>query len=376
MGSTIQWRNGMNRSLWKRVTIGCLGLAGLVSANALQVEVGSEGHVVVCQDGQRQTTRLLDYFEGQRFKPLFPRHENYVYDKVRWSLTRVKSQHPELSKELLTQLKQMPNQVRFISGKGLGLGEGTRPRGLPLNCRSVKALFRSSGGNKKFTIRKDLWEKLPLEDQAGLVFHGLVADHFQEQGQVMDYAKVRAMVRLWSQGGPSSMGLSRYVYGLRGLEGLVKTVKINDLAYRLDPANPLRVYDNGQVAQGTMAADDKAFTYKAQQGFDLQISSKRGPVKLSFHETGVPRRALLQNEVVEIPVQGKKLKFKYEVSFHPNGQVERGFFLSQYGMWLKMSDGRFRRFKSMEYHMGLFDEDGRLISARRLSNVNKPLFEK
>ena len=368
----------MNRSLCKVLGFVALalGLKAVPTAQALQVEVGSDGHLVVCQEGKQEVVRLLDYFEGQRFRPLFPRHENYIYDKVRWSISQIEKQHPQLARELLAKLKGMPNQVRYISGKDLGSGQGAKPRGLPLNCRSVKAMFRSAGADKKFTVRKDLFEKLPVADQAGLIFHGLLADYFQDQDRIVDYGKIRALVRLWSQGGPRSMGLSRYVIGLRGLEGLVKKIELNGLAYGLDPNNPLRVYDNGQVAKGTMAADNKSFTYKAEQGFKLQISSKRGPVKLSFHETGVPRRALLQNEVVEIPIQGKKLKFKYEVSFHPNGQVERGFFLSQYGMWLKMADGRFRRFKSMEYHMGLFDEEGRLISARRLRNINKSIFEK
>ena len=246
----------------------------------------------------------------------------------------------------------------------------------PLSCRAVKALFRSAAAEKRFAIRQDVWDQLAVDDQAGMIFHALLADYFQERGKSVDYSQVRALVRLWSQGGPSDMGLSRYVYGLRGLETLLGEIRLNGLEYRLDSANPLRVHDNGQVAQGTMAGKDKAYTYESDKGFALEISSKRGPVELTFHPTGVPRRALLQDEIVEIPVQGRKLKFKYEISFHPNGQVKRGFFLSEYGLFLKMADGRFRRFKNMEYHMGLFDEEGRLISARRLSNVNKPIHQK
>ncbi|MCB0386231.1 MAG: hypothetical protein KDD43_12635, partial [Bdellovibrionales bacterium] len=318
------------------------------AAKALKIDVSSEGHVVICAEGDRESTRLLDYFEGERFQPQFPRHEKYVYDKVRWALSRIEDNHPRLAQELSVRLKAMPEQVKFITGSDLNNGGGARPSGLPLSCRAVKALFRSAAADKKFVIQKDIWGQLPADDQAGMIFHGLLADYYQGQGASVDFSQIRSLVRLWSQGGPADVGLSRYVYGLRGLEALIGNIRLNGLDYRLDPANPLRVHENGQVAQGTMAGEDKAYTYKSDQGFALEISSKRGPVQLTFHPTGVPRRALLQDEIVEIPVQGRKLKFKYEISFHPNGQVKRGFFLSEYGLFLKMADGRYRRFRNME----------------------------
>ncbi|MCC7405107.1 MAG: hypothetical protein IT288_11975 [Bdellovibrionales bacterium] len=347
-----------------------------VSAFGLKVEVSSEGYVVTCSESGKASTRLLDFFEGERFQSQFPRHESYVYDKVRWSLSRIEPFHPKLSGQLAEVLKTMPSQVVFISGEGIGADETARPAGLPLSCQVSKAVFRSASTDKKFSIRKDLWDRLAMDDQAGLIFHALLADHFQSQGAKLDIAQVRSLVRLWSQGGPSEIGMARYVYALRGLESLLGEIRLNGMDYRLDAAHPLSVYDNGQVAQGTMSNGESTFTYKAEQGYELQLTSKRGPVQLSFHPTGVPRRALLQEEVVEIPIQGRKLKFKYEVAFHPNGQVQQGYFLSEYGLFLRMADGRLRRFKNMEYHMGIFDEAGNLISARRLSNANKPIDQK
>ncbi|MBK9038560.1 MAG: hypothetical protein IPL83_05245 [Bdellovibrionales bacterium] len=341
-------------------------------AQALKVDVQSEGQIVICRDGNREVYRLLDYYEGEEFHAAFPKHEAWVFDRVRWALSQAESFHSELIRALYADLKEMPSRVNYISkGEATSPNEGLRASGLPLSCRLAKVLFRNSGENQKFSIESHLWQRLSTDDQAGVIFNGLLTEFFQNRGTQVDHSKIRTLVRLWSQGaGRGVRGLSYYVSSLRGLESLIPTVTLAGVDYSVDSNNSIRVYNNGQVESGLMAPSEKSYIYKSQNGFDIDLSGKRGPVKLSFHTTGVPRDALLKSETVEIPVQGKKLKFKYEVSFHPNGQIQRGFFLSEYGLQLHMKDGRIRRFRSMEYHLGLFDEAGRLVSARRLSNMN------
>lgn len=341
-------------------------------AQALKVDVQSEGQIVICRDGNREAYRLLDYYEGEEFHTAFPKHEAWVFDRVRWALSQAEGFHSELIKALYADLKEMPSQVNYISkSEATSPNEGLRSSGLPLSCRLEKVLFRNSGENQKFSIESHLWQRLSADDQAGVIINGLLTEFFQNRGIQVDHSKLRALVRLWSQGaGQGVRGLSYYVSSLRGLESLIPTVTLAGVDYSVDSNNSIRVYNNGQVESGLTAPSEKSYIYKSQNGFDIDLSGKRGPVKLSFHTTGVPRDALLKSETVEIPVQGKKLKFKYEVSFHPNGQIQRGFFLSEYGLQLHMKDGRIRRFRSMEYHLGIFDETGRLVSARRLSNMN------
>ncbi|MBK7842303.1 MAG: hypothetical protein IPJ71_01205 [Bdellovibrionales bacterium] len=344
----------------------------LCDAQALKVDVQSEGQIVICRDGNRESYRLLDYYEGEEFQSAFPKHEAWVFDKVRWALSQAESFHSDLIKTLYAALKEMPSQLKYISkGETTSPNEGLRSSGLPLNCRLEKALFRNSGENIKYSIESNLWQKLSADDQAGVIMNGLLTEFFQNKGIQVDQSKLRVLVRLWSQGAGRVRGVSYYVSSLRGLESLIPTVTLAGVDYSVDSNNSIRVYNNGQVESGLMASSENSYIYKSQNGFDIDLSGKRGPVKLSFHTTGVPRDALLKSETVEIPVQGKRLKFKYEVSFHPNGQIQRGFFLSEYGLQLHMKDGRIRRFKSMEYHLGIFDEAGRLVSARRLSNMNK-----
>lgn len=341
-------------------------------ALALKVEVQSEGQIVICRDGNREAYRLLDYYEGEEFHAAFPRNEAWVFDRVRWALSQAEGFHSELIKALYADLKEMPNQINYVLKDEVTLPiEGLRSSGLPLSCRLEKVLFRNSGENQKFSIESNLWQRLSADDQAGVIINGLLTEFFQNSGTQVDHSKIRALVRLWSQGaGRGARGLSHYVSSLRGLESLIPTVTLAGVDYAVDSNNSIRVYNNGQVESGLMAPSEKSYIYKSQRGFDIDLNGKRGPVRLSFHATGVLRDALLKSETVEIPVQGRKLKFKYEVSFHPNGQIQRGFFLSEYGLQLHMKDGRIRRFRNMEYHLGVFDETGRLVSARRLSNMN------
>jgi hypothetical protein len=360
-------------SRWKNLTplVFCLMLTqGALAAN---ISLESEGQVAICRSGSVTTAHLLDYLERQISEPSFPRHENRVFDKVRWAVTRMQSYHPQLVENLLADLKTLPTKLRFLSQKEVSSENGIHIGGLPSNCKSQKTLFRTSGVDQSFSVVKWIWDKMPASHRAGLILHGLMAQQLEKMGRSYRYGQLRHLVSMWSQGGPLSLGLSRYVSGLEGLEKTLQVIRISDVSYRLDGSRPLRVHDNGQVAEGTTVDSHSRFVYRSDQGYQLEIASKRGPVQLAFHSTGVPREALLKTDVVEIPVQGKKLKFKYEVSFYPNGKVRRGFFLSEYGLLLKRADGRWRRFKDMEYHMGVFDEEGRLISSRRMSNINKPI---
>lgn len=340
------------------------------SSWALTVNSQADGQVVVCGNSGSEQYRSLAFYEGENFQSAFPNNEPWVFDKVRWALSQVEKFHPNLIKGLKVQLELMAGQFKAvkkdedleISGNGWG--------GLPINCHLAKAVFRLSGDNSLVGMNEKLWKHLAAQDQAGLILEALVVREVDLQHLDLPRQQLRSLVRSWSQGGAQVLGIDRYVRDLQGSEKLISSITIKGVDYRLDPNYPLQVYPNGQVAKGTLADAVNSYVYKSENGFSLEIGSQRGPIQLQFHSTGVPRSALLKSEVVEIPIQGRKLKFRHEVSFYPNGQVKRGFFMSEFGLRLRMSDGRFRRFKRMEYHLGIFDSSGNLLSARRLSHLH------
>ncbi|MCB0362645.1 MAG: hypothetical protein KDD35_07980, partial [Bdellovibrionales bacterium] len=339
-------------------------------ANALKIEIQSEGQVLVCLEGNKKNVRLFDFYEevGRNHQVVFPGNENWAFDKARWAFSQVESYHPELVESLMKKIRLMPGQIVYrelteISGK-----EVSHAFGLPKGCRLEKAFYLKLGGEPKYVVREDLWNKMSTDDQAGLILGGLLSEEFMGKTPKLNYGHIRSLVRLWSGGGPKIIGLSRYVNSLEPISELLSQIRIDDVDYRISSDHPLTVYENGKVKSGVLAENGARYLYKSLNGFSLEIGNKRGPVKIDFHATGVPREALLRSEVVEIPIQGKKLKFKHEVSFYPSGMVKRGFFLSEYGLVLAMSQGRFRRFNKMEYYLGFFDQNGKLLSARRLSN--------
>lgn len=173
-----------------------LTLVLLCSLAQADNKIGNGGNVVICKTKKTSDTRLLDFYEED---PNFQTKEKDAFKIAEKRLQNLKVIIPKLGEQYLARLKEMKAKIDYRSDISLTPVPDSLHLFKPMSddCAVVQIAIRkpqSSGDEKRFLIRQDLWTQLSPLHQAGLLTHELIYEHFLKLGE-KDSIKARKLNR-------------------------------------------------------------------------------------------------------------------------------------------------------------------------------------
>lgn len=140
--------------------------------------VGNGGNALVCQNG---TVEMLDYYEVRlnggtlKFNPVF---NNYT-QKLQDLFNRWRAVAPRRIALYEKWLAEFPSEAGIYSGISIPAIPDTGSVAIPIGCELKPIAFQRPdselfSGVKRYTIIKDLWDRMPEDQKAGLVLHEFI----------------------------------------------------------------------------------------------------------------------------------------------------------------------------------------------------------
>lgn len=165
------------------VAVPSIGLAGN--------KVGNGGDVMICtakaKDGAR--TRLLDFFEAEeRGTKLAAAGPKASYTEIlKAKLEKLRKIAPKLAAQYQRRLEKIEGDLEFKTGVALTDVQDSLHAYKPNDeaCDVKQIVIRTErleASDKLFLVDKLLWAKLDNRDQAGLISHEIIYEHFSKIG--------------------------------------------------------------------------------------------------------------------------------------------------------------------------------------------------
>lgn len=168
--------------------------------NANTNKVGNGGNVVRCKDPK--SIQLLDFYE----RDITPDSGDLKEAKAiaKQKLERLKFVAQKLAEQYLRRLNQIEAEIDFKSDIEILEVPDSKHLFKPLskNCEILQIAVRNNkaiDSDKRFIIRKDLWNELAPAQQAGLLTHEIIHEHFTKLGEESSVKARRLNVALYSE---------------------------------------------------------------------------------------------------------------------------------------------------------------------------------
>jgi hypothetical protein len=165
-----------------------LGLLLLASSLATAGnKVGNGGNVLVCKTTELLGAKmiLLDFYENDVVvKSSLTEAEAIAAE----ALAKLKTANPKLAAQYAERLKSLPPELDFkkdIELKNIPDSDHlfTPPA---KDCDVVQTVIRKKSvleSEKRFLVRKEIWEALPAAQKAGLLTHEIIYEHLAKLGE-------------------------------------------------------------------------------------------------------------------------------------------------------------------------------------------------
>lgn len=162
-----------------------MGLCLFVSSECFaQNKVGNGGNVVLCADKKSEAV-LLDFYEHE-VKPQSSKKE--AVEIATDYLKKLDKVAPYLSAQYLKRLNQISSEIKYAEEIEIIDVPDSKHLFKPLSasCKVVQIAVRNNlatSKDKRFLIRKDLWDALAPVQRAGLLVHEILHEHFTKLGE-------------------------------------------------------------------------------------------------------------------------------------------------------------------------------------------------
>jgi len=144
--------------------------------------VGNGGNAVVCE----KSVELLDYFESanlKRFKISPPKGGSFK-EIAQKTLDRIRKYNPQLHRQYSRVLEKISDRIKFIDKSDFRDIKDSFEVAVPHGCKIEQVANQQDvDGVRLFYISKSLWDKMPLDNQAGLILHEIIYEHFLFLGE-------------------------------------------------------------------------------------------------------------------------------------------------------------------------------------------------
>lgn len=159
-----------------------------------QNKVGNGGNVVECLTKHSSPPRLLDFYEAD-ISPQFI--GKTAKDVAEGRFKALKEVAPALGEQYLKRLSKIGSEIDFREDIEITPISDSNHLFKPLseNCKILQIAVRNNKAlerEKRFIIRKDLWNKMTTTHQGGLLVHEIIHEHFTKLGE-MDSVKARKL---------------------------------------------------------------------------------------------------------------------------------------------------------------------------------------
>jgi len=140
------------------------------------------GNVTVCRDPKTgsEKLRLLDYYEAEilmpELKPALGNGETEL-DRVQFVLNRLRRLDPKRAEEYEKVAESFDFNTRWINGVTLPDINDHAYVPKETNCKIEQVAIQrltSFPEAKKYIVRKDYWDRLSVDDRAGLILHEVI----------------------------------------------------------------------------------------------------------------------------------------------------------------------------------------------------------
>lgn len=160
--------------------------------------VGNGGDVVFCE--KANSWEILDFHEARlNSVEITASGKSDPWVIMGERLKTIKQLAPKLYAQYSRRLKTMKSDIEFRDNVELTDVEDSLHAAVKKGCRVQQAALRVGfpkyNKDKPFVISNDLWKKLSANEQAGLLMHELIYEHFYKLG-VKDSRPVRQFVSL------------------------------------------------------------------------------------------------------------------------------------------------------------------------------------
>lgn len=159
----------------------------LVSTNIFAGnEVGNGGDGVWCS--KKNSLELLDYYEAEslhRFTFEFP-SETDAYQLAAKILDNFSKWDQKISSQYSRILSNMRQRSRFLKDVDFRDIKDSFEIAIPKDCELKQIAIQQKSPSKnevEFYFHQDLWDKMKVEHQAGLLLHEIIYEHFALLGE-------------------------------------------------------------------------------------------------------------------------------------------------------------------------------------------------
>jgi hypothetical protein len=148
-------------------------------------KVGNGGNGVFCKSKTESTAELLDFYEI----PIKLISNESLPEKIAATqLEKLNATAPKLAAQYLKRLQEIKNEIEFKSDISLTPIPDSEHLFKPLSkdCEILQLAIRKNNplqNEKRFIIRKDLWEQLNPVHKAGLLTHEIIYEHLSKLGE-------------------------------------------------------------------------------------------------------------------------------------------------------------------------------------------------
>jgi hypothetical protein len=150
-----------------------------------QNKVGNGGNVIRCQIENKPTVALLDFYEGDIHPQFQATDPQEIAKQV---LSKIKTVAPKIADQYLKRLSQINAEIEYKEEIELVEVPDSKHLFKPLskNCEVLQIAVRNNvalSSEKRFLIRKDLWQQMDPVQQAGLLTHEIIHEHLTKLGE-------------------------------------------------------------------------------------------------------------------------------------------------------------------------------------------------
>lgn len=177
------------KSLFNFVKLGSLILPMTAMATN---KVGNGGNVVACKN----TSQTLDFYEGSVPEPSpLPSGKNIEIAQLQ--IEKLKDVAPELYRQYTKRLQNILTEFDLKKDIQLELIKDSHHAFKPadIECSIIQTIIRKNvvaGDEKRFVVDQKTWERLNAFQQAGLIIHEVLYEHFYKLGE-KDSIKARKL---------------------------------------------------------------------------------------------------------------------------------------------------------------------------------------
>ena len=153
-------------------------------------EVGNGGDAVVCKSKDKiESVELLDFYEHrvQEGHEIIDDNSLEPIQQVQKILKHLNTLSPRLSAQYQKGLRSFMEKNSFVENAKLIDIEDSKhivlPRNKDCTIQQIAIYNKNKKSSKEFVVDKTLWDQMNTTNQAGLILHELIYQHFSRLGE-------------------------------------------------------------------------------------------------------------------------------------------------------------------------------------------------